>query len=79
MEILGPCVMKPLEYLNRMFTVAEKRTGRGTFIKAYGKNTWDNPENLDVMKWFDKNISEEYKEHDVLHYFSVLFSSQGHG
>ncbi len=45
-------------------TVAEKERA-WYVIKAYGKNTWDNPENLDVMKWFDKNISEEYKEHDV--------------
>jgi len=34
-------------------------------VKAYGKNTWDHPENLDVMKWFDANAMEEHKEHDV--------------
>ena len=54
---------KPRKF-NQDISVAEKERA-WYVIKAYGKNAWDNPSNLEVMTWFDKNVTEEHKEHDV--------------
>jgi hypothetical protein len=34
-------------------------------IKAYGKNSWQDPADLDVMSWFQKPLKEGVEDHDV--------------